>query len=73
MEALEKAMHEYEITHKDVAMKLLENYLNGNAYHWFRSLKDNSITRYDDFVKKFKEEWDLKYDDKYLLHQLFHA
>lgn len=55
LEVFEKTLQDNKIIHEDVAIKLPANSLDGNAYHWFKGLRDNSITSYDDFVRKFKE------------------
>ena len=56
VEALEKAFHDNEIVHEDVAMKLLVISLDGNAYRWYKGLRNNYIIEFDDFVNKLKEE-----------------
>lgn len=71
VEALEKAFRDNEIIHEDIAMKLLANSLDDNAYRWFYGLINNAITRYDYFVKKMRGKWDCKYDDNFLLYQLY--
>lgn len=71
MEAFYKVTQDNDITHEDVAMKLLVNSLDGNAYILFMNISDNSITGFDNFVEQFMKERDSKYDDKYLLCQSY--
>ena len=67
LEVLEKAFSNNEVTHEDVVMKLLANTLDSTTHHWFKALRNNLILGYDDSVQKIKEEWDCKYNDKFLL------
>ena len=66
-EVFEKTLFDNDVVHEDVAMKLLVNSLDGNAFRWFKGLRNNSTTGCDDLIQKFKDELDCKYDNRYLL------
>jgi len=46
-------------------------HFEGKVALWFNNLKDNSINGYDMFEKKFKDHWEHKVDDRFLLNQLY--
>ena len=56
LKVFEKDLHDNDVVHEDVAMKLLVNSLDGNAFRWFKGLRNNSIMGYDDLIQKFKDE-----------------
>jgi len=57
--------------YEDVYMKHFASTFEGNVSSWLNNLRENSITGYDMFEKKFRDHWEHKVDDRFLLNQLY--
>jgi hypothetical protein len=55
-------LEDFNVTHKNVKMRLYVHFLKRDGRRWFTGSLNNSITSLDAFTTKFKEYWGEKKD-----------